>query len=419
MTSASANLPNRRWRALQQTLNRGMFYVVLSVIGVTMVLPFMWMLSTSLKTGKGAVEIPPTWIPRQTTVFANYGGREAKVSLLKKTATVRRLDNGQELTVYAQALRTRRAFFSRKETTYASLRQENVTVRVPVEVLATTARVCILEDGPDHERIVDLPGDQIIVRSKVDPQWSNYPTTWNKLPFGRSYINTAVVTVAVTVGQVLTCSLAAFALARLKFPGRDKLFLGYLATMMIPGTVTLIPVYILFIKMPELLNTVFHTDWFTNDWYFLGKYYVGRLAGSNSYFALIVPGLFSAYGTFMLRQFFMSLPRELEDAARIDGCGNLRIYWHVTIPLSKVAIATLATFTFMGAWKMFMWPLLILNTEELVPLQVLLQRFQGQYGSEQHLLMAGSIIVLLPLLVIFLFGQRYFIRGIQLGGVKG
>ncbi len=419
MTSASANSPDRRWRTVQQVLHRGMFYLVLSVIGATMVLPFLWMLSTSLKTGKGAVEIPPTWIPRQTTIFANYGGREVKVSLLKKTAAVRRLDNGQAMSVYAQALKTRRALFSGQESVYASLRQENATVRVPVEVLATTARVRILEDGPDHERVVDLPGDQLIVRSKVDPQWSNYPTTWNKLPFGRSYINTAVVTIAVTIGQVLTCSLAAFALARLRFPGRDKLFLGYLATMMIPGTVTLIPVYILFIKMPELLNAAFHTDLFTSDLYFLGKYYIGRVAGSNSYFALIVPGLFSAYGTFMLRQFFMSLPRELEDAARIDGCGNLRIYWHVTMPLSRVAIATLATFTFMGAWKMFMWPLLILNTEELVPLQVLLQRFQGQYGSEQHLLMAGSIIVLLPLLVIFLFGQRYFIKGIQLGGVKG
>jgi multiple sugar transport system permease protein len=178
-------------------------------------------------------------------------------------------------------------------------------------------------------------------------------------------------------------------------------------------------VYILFIKIPEALNFVFHTGWFTQDLYFLGKYYMGRLVGGNSYFALIAPGLFSAYGTFMLRQFFMTLPRALEDAARVDGCGNLRIYWHVTLPLSKVAIATLATFTFMGTWKAFMWPLLILNTEELVPLQVLLQRFQGQYSAEYNLLMAGSLIVLLPLLVVFLLGQRYFIRGIQLGAVKG
>jgi len=218
---------------------------------------------------------------------------------------------------------------------------------------------------------------------------------------------------------VLTSSLAAFAFARLRFPGRDKLFLGYLATMMIPGAVTLIPVYILFVKMPDWLNTVFATEWFHRDIYFVGKYYVGRLIGGNSYFALIAPGLFSAYGTFMLRQFFMGLPKELEDAARIDGCGNLRIYWHVTLPLSKVALATLATFTFMGAWKAFMWPILICNREEMLPLQVLLNRFRGQYGADYTLLMAASIIVLVPLLVVFLVGQRHFVKGIQLGGVKG
>jgi multiple sugar transport system permease protein len=225
--------------------------------------------------------------------------------------------------------------------------------------------------------------------------------------------------VTVTIGQVLTSSLAAFAFARLRFPGRDKLFLGYLATMMIPEAVTLIPVYVLFVKMPELLNYVFHTVWFTRDFYFLGKYYVGRIVGGNSYFALIAPGLFSAYGTFMLRQFFMNLPRELEDAARIDGCGNLRIYWHVTVPLSKVALATLATFVFMGSWKEFMWPLIINNNENLLPLQVLLQRFVGQHGSEYTLLMAGSVIVLAPVILVFIVGQRYFIKGIQLGGVKG
>jgi multiple sugar transport system permease protein len=115
----------------------------------------------------------------------------------------------------------------------------------------------------------------------------------------------------------------------------------------------------------------------------------------------------------------MNLPRELEDAARIDGCGNLRIYWHVTVPLSKVALATLATFVFMGSWKEFMWPLIINNNENLLPLQVLLQRFVGQHGSEYTLLMAGSVIVLAPVILVFIVGQRYFIKGIQLGGVKG
>jgi multiple sugar transport system permease protein len=421
MSKLAAAPAPRRWRRAGKAFRRGLLYLALSAIGLTMVLPFLWMLSTSLKTSKGAVAIPPKWIPRQSATFADCEGRSVRVRLLRKSVTVKRIDTGEELVVYEQALKTEKPWFggSGEGTTTVPVPKGDGRIRVPVEVLSSVARVRILEAGPDYEKVLDLPGKHVYERSRVSLQWSNYPEAWGKLPFGRSYINTVIIAVTVTFGQVLTSSLAAFAFARLRFPGRDKLFLGYLATMMIPGAVTLIPVYILFIKMPDLLNYVFHTDWFSQDLYFLGKFYVGRLIGGNSYFALIAPGLFSAYGTFMLRQFFMGLPRELEDAARIDGCGNLRIYFHVTLPLSRVAVATLAVFTFMGAWKAFMWPLLILNTEELVPLQVLLQRFQGQYSAEYTLLMAGAIFVLLPLLVVFLFGQRYFIKGIQLGGLKG
>ncbi len=414
-----AYVARRRGQA-RKAFRRGLLYTVLSLIGVTMILPFLWMLSTSLKTEEDALAIPPKWIPRKSAIFANYQGKEVRVSLLRKMLTVRRMDTGEQVTVYDQAVSTQKPFLGLGQaSTMLSLRQEDSTVRVPAEVISSTARVRIMEQGPDFEKVVDLDGSDLQEKSWLSLQWSNFSTAWHKLPFGRSYINTIIVTLTVTFGQVLTCSLAAFAFARLRFPGRDKLFFGYLGTMMIPGAVTLIPVYILFIKAPELLNYIFQTDWFSQDLYFLGKYYVGRLIGGNSYFALIAPGLFSAYGTFMLRQFFMTLPRELEDAARIDGCGNLRIYRHVTLPLSKVGLATLATFTFMGSWKAFMWPLLIVNSEELVPLQVLLQRFQGQYGAEHHLLMAGAIIVLLPLLAVFIFGQRYFVKGIQLGGVKG
>ena len=409
-------------------IRRTVLYVVLTVVGLTMVLPFLWMLSTSLKTRKAALEIPPTWIPRQHATYADVPGYDhpVHVRILKKTATVKRQDTGEDVEVYHEALRIGKPWYkpwAEPTTTILVPRLEGKKiVRRPVlvEVLSSRAMVRILEEGPDHHKVVDsLPGDAAYTKSWVSLQWDNYPVTWNKLPFGRAYINTIIMAVSITVGQVITSSLAAFAFARLRFPGRDKLFLGYLATMMIPGAVTLIPVYILFVKMPDLLNWVFSTDWFAQDLYFVGRYYIGRLIGGNSYFALIAPGLFSAYGTFMLRQFFMGLPRELEDAARIDGCGNLRIYWHVTLPLSKVALATLATFTFMGAWKAFMWPLIINNSEKLVPLQVLLQRFKGQYGADYTLLMAGSMIVLIPLLVVFLLGQRHFIKGIQLGGVKG
>jgi len=413
----------RRHRRRMRLLRRGALYVVLMMLGATMILPFLWMLSTSLKTRKAAMQIPPSWIPRQSASFADHEGRKLRVHVLARTASVRRTDTGETLEVYHQALKTRKPWWNPWAEGITSAQVPDAPGErgtfVPVEVVSATARVRILEQGPDHHKVIDLPDDAVYEDSWVSPQWSNYPETWGKLPFGRSYVNTIIMAGTVTLGQVITCSLAAFAFARLRFPGRDKLFLGYLATMMIPGVVTLIPVYILFVKMPDVLNWVFGTEWFSRDLYFMGKFYVGQLIGGNSYFALIAPGVFSAYGTFMLRQFFMGLPRELEDAARIDGCGHLRIYWHVTLPLSKTALATLATFTFMGSWKAFMWPLLIITTEKLLPLQVLLQRFKGQYGVEYTLLMAGSIIVLTPLIVVFLLGQRYFVKGIQLGGVKG
>jgi multiple sugar transport system permease protein len=413
-----------RWRKAWKGLKLGTRYIILTVIGFTMILPFLWMVSTSLKTKEGAVELPPRWIPRRDATVADIDGKKVPVSILKSVAAVKRLDTGATADVYAQAVHAGKPwwnpFADEKVTANIPLADGSGFERgVPVEVLSVTDTVRILDNGPRRLEVVERPGGAVKTESWVSLEWSNYPETWNKLPFGRSYVNTTIMSVTVTLGELLTSSLAAFAFARLRFPGRDKIFLGYLATMMIPGAVTLIPVYILFVKMPELLNWVFHTDWFAKDLYFMGTVYMGRLIGGNSYFALIVPGLFSAYGTFMLRQFFMNVPRELEDAARIDGCGNLRIYWHVTLPLSKVALATLGTFTFMGTWKAFMWPLLIINREELLPLQVLLQRFRGQYGAEFTLLMAGSIIVLVPLLIVFLFGQRYFVKGIQLGGVKG
>ncbi len=398
-------------------------YTVLTVIGLTMLLPFIWMISTSLKTREGAVEVPPKWVPRVESTTVTVDGLRLPARVLRETARVRRLDTGAVVEVYKQSVRPPGAWYApwapKTPTANIPFPSGPVERGVPVEVQSVTALVRLLGDGPRRHEVLTVPDGDVVVDSRVELRWANYPETWEKLPFARSYVNTAIVTLAVTFGQVLTSALAAFAFARLRFPGRDKLFFGYLATMMIPGAVTLIPVYVLFIKMPEFFNALFHTTWFTQDLYLMGKYYVGRLIGGNSYFALIAPGLFSAYGTFMLRQFFMSHPRDLEDAARIDGCGNLRVWWHVTVPLSKVALATLATFTFMGTWKAFMWPLIITNREELLPLQVLLQRFVGQYGAEYTLLMAGSIIVLVPLLIVFLIGQRYFIKGIQLGGVKG
>ncbi|MBT3375878.1 MAG: carbohydrate ABC transporter permease [Lentisphaerae bacterium] len=221
--------------------------------------------------------------------------------------------------------------------------------------------------------------------------WENYRTVMVETNFGRALFNSFLVTISVTFGQVLTSSLAAFAFARLKFVGRDRIFFAYLATMMIPGAVTMIPVFIL----------------------------LRQLHWVNTYWGLIIPGMFSAYGTFMLRQFFMGISSELEDAAIIDGCSALGVYWHVILPLSKPALATLTILTFMGSWRNFMWPLIITHTRDKFTLPVALAQFQEMFGVQWTLMMAGSVIMIIPMLVVFIFGQRYFVEGIQLGALKG
>ena len=224
--------------------------------------------------------------------------------------------------------------------------------------------------------------------------WKNYIDVWKVVPFARFYINSVFVCTLVTFGQVATSALAAYAFARLKFPGRDKLFFAYLATMMIPGSVTLIPVFTM----------------------------MSAFGWIDSYKALIIPAIFSAYGTFLLRQFFMTLPRDLEDAAKIDGCSLWGIFWKVTLPLSHTAIATLTIFVSLGNWVSFMWPLLVTNSIEKKTLPIGLAYFQELYQYAQPdwgLLMAGSLITMVPVIIIFLFNQRFFIEGIKLTGMRG
>jgi multiple sugar transport system permease protein len=221
--------------------------------------------------------------------------------------------------------------------------------------------------------------------------WSNYLTTWEALPFDLFFLNSVIVAVFVTLGQLVTCSLGAFAFARLHFPGRDKLFVLYLATIMVPFQVIMIPLFIL----------------------------VRELRWIDTYAGLIVPLIFSAYGTFLLRQFFLTIPTELEDAAKIDGCSYFRIYWNIMLPLSKPALATLGIFVFLWSWNNFLWPLLITNSLDMKTLPLGLAYFLGQYTVYWNLLMAGATIVMAPVLVVFFFAQRYFIEGITLTGLKG
>ncbi|HPD26343.1 MAG TPA: carbohydrate ABC transporter permease [Candidatus Marinimicrobia bacterium] len=230
------------------------------------------------------------------------------------------------------------------------------------------------------------------------PKWlpskfhfENYVRAFQAAPFGRYYLNSLIVACTVTLGQLITCSMAAYAFARLQFKGRDVLFYIFLGTMMIPYQVTMIPS-------------------------FMVLYWLGWV---DSYQAMIVPGLASAFGTFLLRQFFLTIPKELEEAAYIDGCGKFRVLWQIIIPLSKPALATLAIFTFMGTFNDFIWALIVVNSDHLRTVQLGLAIFRDRYITDWDLLMAGSVMATLPILIVFFFAQKYFIKGITLSGIKG
>ena len=225
------------------------------------------------------------------------------------------------------------------------------------------------------------------------PQWDNYLQVFQAFPFARYALNTAFVTVTVTIFQTLTSAMAAYAFARLVFPGRDRLFLLYLGTMMIPGVVTLIPSYILM------------TDKF--------------LGWIDSFAALIVPfSLGSAFNTFLIRQFFLSLPRELEDAALIDGASPLQIFFAITLPLSKSILAIVSIFVFMGTWNSFLWPLLMMSSPEKQVLTVGLAAMQGRWNTRWPELMAGTLMSTAPIMLLLIIFQRYVEEGLSFTGLK-
>ena len=220
---------------------------------------------------------------------------------------------------------------------------------------------------------------------------ANYAETFRVVPFSRYFLNSTIVTVSVTVLQILISSLAAFAFARLRFRGREALFLLYLATLMIPAQVTLIPNFLIIRNL---------------RWY-------------DTYMALIVPGMFSALSTFLLRQYYRGIPLDLDEAARMDGASSFRIWLQVIVPLSWPVMAALAIFTFQATWNDFLWPLVVTGSDEMRTIPIGLSYFVGQYGTSWNLLMAGSVIALLPVLVIYLLAQKTFVQGITLTGMGG
>ncbi|MEH7180152.1 carbohydrate ABC transporter permease [Neobacillus vireti] len=220
--------------------------------------------------------------------------------------------------------------------------------------------------------------------------WDNYVEVFELLPFLTFAKNTFLVTIGITVGQLVFCSLAAYAFARIEFPGRNVLFLLVLSVLMVPSQVFLLPQYEIMANL-GLLNTLP---------------------------AVIIPGLFSAFGTFLLRQFFMGLPKELEEAARLDGCNHFQIFWKIMLPLAKPGLIALGIYTALFAWNNFMWPLIVNSSPDSMVLSVGLASLQGQYATNYPVLMAGSFLAMIPMLVLFMFLQKQFIEGIALTGGK-
>ena len=401
-------------------IGRVIIYALLTGFAFFMLFPFLYMVSTSLKNSEDTFTFPPRLIP---------------------FSPIQREVNGELVTLYhfeidgiarelapVQGERVRFGFFSTVEQLNADApRQSPIIAQMPLdEVTATGETVAVTKsDGTSEtfelytvtmdgkteqlalayrgalDKFVDPEDPSIFVyanertaqRSEfVEFQFQNYNAVFG-LRLDRALVNTTLVTVLVVAGQLVTSIFGGYAFSRVEFRGRDTLFLVYLGSIMIPFVVLIIPIYRLMVVL---------------DW-------------QNRIVSLIVPWIFTAYGTFLMRQFFISIPKELEEAALLDGASRFRILWGLFVPLSTPAIATLAIFSFLYAWNSFLWPLLIIgegNVDNHV-LTLALIRLSNTFADKPNMVLTGAAIAILPPVLVFVFAQRYFIQGIATSGLKG
>lgn len=327
-------------------------HLVCLALAVSMVVPFVWMILTSLKS---IDEVGlDTWLPRSAQ-WRNYAEVFDTSPPKSYTGVVQQVadDNSQ-----------------------VTLRVNDSDVTLPIDnetSMFHNAKVL---------QVTNLkPGMEVRIERQAGPG----------IPFGRFYANSLLVAGWVTLLQVFTSSLAAFAFSRLQWRGRDKLFLLYLATMMLPPLVMMIPNYQIMIR----LNLI------------------------DSYAGLILPAAFSAFGTFLLRQFMLTIPTSLDEAAEIDGASKWQLYWEVILPLARPGLITLTIFTFLGTYRSIMWPLVMLKSIDKYTLPIGLMYFNSTQGSETQLLMAAATMMIIPLIILFVLMQKWLVKGIQLGAVKG
>ncbi len=360
----------------------GASHLFLSALAVTMLLPFLWMLNASIKPLDAVEQLSPFPEKQQIARFVE------QVAMTKRYPDFQRLPWQEKMNHYSELLGEQQVQILWEDF------QKNTS---PVDISNNTDFRTQLAIAPDNIReafLQELAKTQFSLAEYYKHYaFTNYRDVLNSkdISFKRYYFNSLFVAAWVTLLQCFTSAMAGYAFARLQWKGRDHVFRLYLATMMIPGVVTMIPNYTLMVKLQLL----------------------------DSYVGLIVPAAFSAFGTFLMRQFMLGIPPSLDEAAIIDGASHWRIFMDVILPLSRPGLIVLSIFTFMGNYGSFFWPLVLIKSEHLRTLPIGMLYFDTAYGNQTNLIMAASVMNILPLVILFIVMQKHLVRGIQLGAVKG
>ncbi len=397
-----------------QFLNKFLVYFVLTFFALVMIFPFAYMLATSFKIPADTFRYPPRMLPRnpETVVvdgydeplplyFVDVDGVQKEYALAQSNIKVGTYAPAENLTSTVER------YLTEVKPTGGATNQQKVEVNgkneklfdvevdgqiIPMILVSqTTVGEFIDPQNPENKIFQNVRLSEPVETFGGHPE--NYTEVVELNNMARALTNTALVTILVVVGQLLTSVVGGYAFARLKFPGRDTVFVFYLGTIMIPFVMLIVPLYQLMVLI----------GW-TN-----------RLA------ALIIPWIFSAYGTFLMRQHFITFPKEIEEAALLDGASRLQILREILIPASVPALATQATFTFLYAWNSFFWPLVIINVgnEKNHVLTLALNVLRGRASDTPNLILAGAAIAIVPPLIVFILGQRFFVESVASSGVKG
>jgi multiple sugar transport system permease protein len=389
-------------------------YIVLIGFAYLMLFPFLFMFATSFKYQKDTFRYPPRLIPMQPITtevegfkeplplyYVNYEGQERQFALAQSSVKIGVYADpaNTDITYERQisVVRPTGGFTDPKTTVFngEEVKLWDIEVEgqvIPMVLVRQTALGRFVDpQNPQVEVLQNTRLSTPVEQFSYRPE--NYQDVVNLQGLDRSLTNTMLITILVVLGQLVTSVLGGYALARLRFAGRDQIFLVYLGTIMIPFVVLITPLYQLMVLI---------------GW-------VDKLA------SLIIPWIFTAYGTFMMRQFFITVPKEIEEAALIDGASRLQILWRIFIPASVPALATQATFTFLYAWNSFFWPLVIINTGNRANhvLTLSLSILRGKAADNANLVMAGAAIAVLAPMIIYILAQRFFVESATSSGVKG